>query len=1292
MDAFRGNPTFGRLLRLQLIAHGLPRRAAEAEDDKAAEKTLVGIVRTLLFADKLEKAEKDRLWRAASLHRLCAVSDPHGAAVERLLALLETRDDLKLPEVVKWLNSSGKGNAYKWIEKLEKDLPAVRKAVAVNLQAVLDGFAADIGKIAAEEPKIGVLNRLSAGCLKKRIDALPKVEDALSSAWNTVEERLKKLIAAKEDLKGFQPVARLMDLNPHKQVAEPWPARPLMQLPDPGWVELLFVYAGGTPVDKAAYKVTVGADLSGKTVGGYAFEIVDKTKKFKYQLTADEKGFEILESKKGKEKKEAFGAGMVDAAIGADCFKAGKPALTWGASHFTSNEDFKLAPTVSQIVSAAVRSNSPITVGDADKGHEELTLLLYPLLMAHLLPDEIGDRLKAEEFRALWDAVSFHRAGHVLGLVGPVIRDFLYWLHITENPPRDAALRKLHSVGLGNAHRWLAKLLGEVDGLQTKVGDDLKAICQAIAAEVKKIGDAPQVQVAPGNKGLAKDVVARIGVAVGKIDAAVVLAFQKSRARLKTLSEMDEPVYDGDAAVCELTICRLQQEKLDPRPPAVAPALDWIELEYLHHDDKPVAGARYKVVKEADTSAVLYQGKLADGYAYLIVPHDLKFKYYFHGENPFVMDPLANLNPNAVPAIPNLIRVAVLLKKFKKSKLGWGSCSFTDRMNFQQSPTVGRIACHVIRAADLTAHCAANAPEAEDLAKLLHPILMRQQANSANAPLAYKDNTELWNAAVLNRIGVLLGPEGGAISNLLAAMHAACPRTGLGALDLPNILRKTAFLEYLNSLGVGHGVTWLQTLDPLKDLNKNAVRTNLETIFDRLNTELTELQKSYTAHRKLQSVAALNYAASVKVRIPLVKPDIAVQVARVFTLLRDELAAVLNQARVPSGGTLLARNTLKQTRTPVPPRVTPPIPRWVELCYCNPKLEPVAPAEYKLLRPADGSLVKGGNLDAKGFVYVTDVPNEALCFAFGKDPLTYRPRDDEEKKEYKKTKDERDAGGGIKVPGYRSYPAPAPAAAIGNFVANAWYNDYNCFYPPVVPNPYAPMPWGPTSPWKLLNDYRARPTVGKLARNCVARNTQRSCVKPAAVQQPEQDEMLEMVLQLAWVGNHANNTYWSVAILNRVGTTNVGGLADDESRLRKAVLLQFINTPATDLPTLVAMLNSVGKGHPAAPNSEPRGHAVRWLRALNGAKNAVKNAVGTAITGILTDLRQECTNLINANYGPTPDYLGSAVDVPAGNLRNAITNNIITPGLVAAKVSALLDPVFATLDHGRSPARPRRTS
>ncbi|MCU1262080.1 MAG: hypothetical protein JWO80_4965, partial [Bryobacterales bacterium] len=977
LEMFQGNPTYGRLLHLQLIAHGLPRRTAETEDDKAAEKTLVGIIRTLLFAGKLATSEKDRLWRGASLHRLYAVSDPEGVAVERLLALLETREDLKLSEVVKWLNSSGKGNAYKWIEKLGKDLPAMRKTVAGNLQAVLDGFAAEIGKIATEGPKIGVLSRLSAGCLKKRIDPLPKVEEALSSAWNTIEERLQKLIAAKEDLKGFQPVAKLMDLNPYKQVSEPWPARPPLQLPDPGWVELLFAYADGTPVHKAAYKVTVGAALSGKTAGGYAFEIVDKGKTYKYELTTDEKDFEILESKKGKEKKEAFGAGMVDSALAADCFKAGKPAVTWGASHFTSAENFKLAPTVSQIASAAVRSNSPITVGDADNSHEELTLLLYPLLMGHLLPDETGDRLNADEFQAIWNAVCFHWAGQVLGPAGPVIRDFLYWLHVTDNPPRDAAIRKLYGVGQGNAHRWLAKLLGEMDGVQTKVGDSLKAICQAISTEVKKIGDAPDVKVAPGNKGLAKDAVARIAVVVGKIDAAVIGAFQKSRARLEALSELDEPVYDGDAAVCELTICRLQQEKLDARPPAVAPVLDWVELEYLHHDDKPVAGARYKVVKELDPSAVLYTGKLADGYAYLIVPHDLKFKYYFHGENAFVLDPVANLNANNVPAIPNLIRVAVLLKKFKKSKLGWGSCSFSDRMDFQRSPSVGRIACHVIRAAEMTQHCAADAPEAEELAKMLHPILMRQPANSVNALLAYKDNTEFWTAAVLNRIAVLLGAEGAVIANLLGAMHAACPRTALGAVDVPNILKKTNFLEYLNSLGVGHGVTWLQTLDPLRDPNKNAVQTNLETIFDRLTAELTELEKQYTVHRKLQSDAALKYAASVKARILAVKPDIAVQVLRVFTQLREELAAILGQPRVPSGGALLTKNTLKQTRTVLPAHVTPAIPRWVEMSYCYPKLDPVAPAEYALRKHAGGALVKGGNLDANGFVYVTDLPVDA---------------------------------------------------------------------------------------------------------------------------------------------------------------------------------------------------------------------------------------------------------------------------------------------------------------------------
>jgi hypothetical protein len=561
------------------------------------------------------------------------------------------------------------------------------------------------------------------------------------------------------------------------------------------------------------------------------------------------------------------------------------------------------------------------------------------------------------------------------------------------------------------------------------------------------------------------------------------------------------------------------------------------------------------------------------------------------------------------------------------------------------------------------------------MAELLHPLLLRTPACSVvakAAPLNYKDNSALWVHAVLNRLTVALGENGRAVASMLWAVHQA----KTAGADLP----KAQLLAHLNSAGKGNAIRWLEGLDVLKDANRDLVKNSLESIFDKLKAELLIVKIRPAAAggatpRRLSSTLAESYATMVEGRLTTEKPNIANNVQTAFTTLRAELKQVLDEVIAPRPGDLQKVNLLVQTQAAFPARV-PAIPPWIEVQYCYNDEDPVANAQFELHGGA--GLVDQGNLSAAGYAYATDIP-ALTTFVFKQDPNAWRPDADVANiPMYKKDEDQKRSANPTPRPGYRSAQDPyfhtPPYAANWARFPNTSKQQYNNFSGTV---------WMPDN---LTNydagDYTAQPSLGRLARKCVVNNTARCCfpsISNTGVIQPnyypEENEAVDIVRRLVWgdppgvVPAPNNLLFWSVLVLNRVGTSSSGGLPDDESRMRKAVLLELHRSNPT-LTALIEMLNSAG-----------RGHSVGWLRQLYAQRANVEAGVAQNITSTLDDLRIECHAVYTYNKPnpPNPGPLAGWIRDAARDVRDRLAA-ILNGGNVANKVHQILDPIFQSLN------------
>lgn len=262
-EAFRDNPSLSQILRLSLIAKGLPRREAEgAIQDKTGESSATSLLRALLYSEKTSESERGAWWREACLNRLGSVLAPHGAFCEQLLAILNDRDDGTLDQLFQLMNSTGKGNAEAWLKEFQGKTGEYRAKAAAGLEDALDHFAGQLKKIAepdeAVKDQVSLANSLAAKRIRERLAKLPKAADATANALQKADGALNTILTAPSAI----PLQRAVEqaMNEVVQKEAKLPDRPGPELPDIGWIELLYLYADGTPVKDAKYSLNWGAE------------------------------------------------------------------------------------------------------------------------------------------------------------------------------------------------------------------------------------------------------------------------------------------------------------------------------------------------------------------------------------------------------------------------------------------------------------------------------------------------------------------------------------------------------------------------------------------------------------------------------------------------------------------------------------------------------------------------------------------------------------------------------------------------------------------------------------------------------------------------------------------------------------------------------------------------------------------------------------------------------------------------------------------------------------------------
>jgi hypothetical protein len=1284
-DSFAENPALAQLLRLALISKGLNRRKGSEEDAKGEIVTAKCLI-ALIYSDKASSEEKARFWREASFHRLRSVKEPDGFLVERLMALLHDRDDLKLDQLVKWVNGAGgTGNAVLWLREVLEKIGDYRTAAANGVQEAITKFGEWVDVLAAKPEKdqevlISILNRYMAITVKARLplrlkDAVAQIE----KTWDTAIDRLRKVLDAKESMRAYTS-ASLRACTDVVQQTEALASRP-----EPNvffyWTQVLLLYPNHTAVKGSVHKIE-DVDEGPLSENGLKFAVIPNGNEREVKYKTDPNAFVLLEAARTKAKEGGdVGAGALDLAVGENKFKT--DVVKWGGTHFADNDTFKGAPTLSQIASIAVRNKT--THAPEEAFHEEMTLHLYPLVLIHLLSED--DRKK------VWKAIAFNRLGCCCAEKGRVIRDLLHWLDANDNPAVADAMKRLRSVGTGDEHKFLADLHGQLATHENAVKVNIEGILDAFKIDLETLKGKGDDVVSPAGKKFYEILIKGIGDVKPKIEAGIKEALQTAWGRLLTVSQAPRPEHVFRAAACKLNIHVLTKEPLVARAPEVAPELDWIELKYHHHDDAFVEEAHYVVRDDGDTKS-LHEGVLHEGYAFLPMPKNAAFKYYFRRDKAFAVDPTAvcvgiGTLDVAKQEIKNLTRNAMLLKKLKKANLTWGGTTLAGSKSLYANPTVGAIACNVIREATRSPHVKTG-DEPEELAKLLHPILMRQPANTM--ALAFVDNSELWIHVVLNRMSALLGVNGHAVSSMLWAIHQGTVRN-MGNIDPVASIKRADVLKMANSLGKGNGYRWLfETTNWLIAGNATLIKNNLDAIFDAMTVEMDLLLKqgslaTAVTARKLQSPSTEAYANVMKSRLAAVKGTIQASVNSAFATLTQELNAVKNQPHVKETGTTNQANLLKQAKTVIPPR-TFTIPKWIELQYLHADGKVVANAHYEVRENAN--VKKTGALDAThGFVYLTDVPDTINKAVFKKETLGYTLHPHVANVDaWKKPESKYNKWGNYPEVGYESHANTVNVGGFPNWgqAPQSRRVDYNQFNGMGGGNGFG---WWPLQAY-TLNDFRNCPSIGKFAYNaCLRRsaafsysvmqdNVVNGTVTRRIVvdEKPESLELCSLLIQLyqdAPGPRPHDPLVWSAIVMNRVATSHHGAAPRKESLLRKAVLLELARSNPS-LEELVKKLNTAGKGH-----------AVRWLRDFYVRRADVKTGVVNQLRDILTDVRTECNSLFNFQYqqGPNWFYLSNDISDAVEDARNYCDDalNAANGSIgVQGHVNATLDPLFNKLN------------
>ncbi|NRR30239.1 hypothetical protein HSX11_08565 [Oxalobacteraceae bacterium] len=1065
----------------------------------------------ILLAMLLGSHADQALWARLVLNRAAAAPGQRSRLLQELCVLMANPPAQLAERLTVMLNSAGKGNAVGFYRTFATDMAGIQAAVAAHIDGLLNAIRTQLGKI-KNAATAGLWNQATASELLAQLDDFPATATRVDAVLGPVAQGIRDGFATHPPY-CVRSVGVFERENVYRQVEFAFPKyQPGPVVLPRSWFEAQFLYANDAPVAKAklVYEDTLLKD-GGKEIEtdehGFAFISIPTGKSYELHFHSDPNDYVLLDAHLLKARvPDLLGTGMLDEAIGAAKFGAGMPALCWGDTDFTDNEGFKLAPTLSQLVSAIVQNRSAHPPSADD--HKEMRALFYPLLMGKLLPQLEQD--------ALWQQVAMQRLGSCTGPQGALIRDMLFRLQDNAEAKVEQALEWLNSVGQGNAYLYLSKLHGEAANHEKSVVDNLLAMLDDLDSGLGKLTGADDAVVLPLHKRYCKDVALRLAelklLVADKIQAALAPAW----ARLDAVRQQAQPQYGAAAVLMDLTVCKQKSQALLARPAALAPELDWIELEYLHPDDAPVADAEYLVLDEAGTTK-LYKGKLDGGYAHLVLPKGLKFQYRFRRDQAFVPDPAwTSLAPSLPALAADFLDLAIAADKLKVAPgfFSWDDAALSDQVTFELAPTCAKVAHHCVL---LHTNRVAHKDDEAALAKLLGPLI--QQAG---------DMPALWTTVVFHALGMLDLPEGRVLQGLL---HY---------LDVDGV---TATVEELikrvNSAGKGNGARLLEKLNGDMGAHKTSIQAHLKLVLQQFKTEC---DKIVTGDVTKFDAGIQAYAKLLKDGIDALDVDQGVD--SIFAPLEIALEQKLLAVKVtPLLGKLGGVNQLKQAMEALKPFAAPAavLKPWFGILYLHADLTPVA---AKCIVTDDTAVqIADTQLSAAGASFHHGLDSgKSFTFRFHKESAFAI-----------------DAGMQSQA---TTLVALAPNLTT---MVQKHFDQFNL-------NNGVPYGWGDTGLANMA-EFESGPHLGRICRNVVRANTA-FLSKPA---DPKDElEMSEMLRFLILENQHADLRVWSIVAMNRIATAHADGLLRRAVLLR----LQFDDPfPGTLAKDLVAMLNAAGKGH-----------------------------------------------------------------------------------------------------------------
>jgi hypothetical protein len=1145
------------------------------------------VAQALAVVLKQFPGDEAEAWTAIAFNRLGVTCGADSRVIQSLLWQLHNHESTTCRTLVDLLNSVGKGNAYRWIKNsLVAKLDACASSIVQNLEAVLSVLDEAAGRI-VQSTTSGVDVTGCAKDLQVQIAHVKGVAAAkIGEALAICFQRARAL--KKSDLEYWATDAHVERCNTYVQVSNPLQER--VPTSNTTWVELLYQYKDQKEAVSDARFVLQTDSKQLVAAGllnkdGIARIEVPKGFSYFFFFRQDPKPYTPIDT--WKRLPAVLPTVAIDL-LATELAESHLTAVTLSAGDgpFISDTDLLASPTVAKLIDLVALHHTPVQVPNAER--EEFRRIAYSLLMTPQLPTDQED--------GLWRTAGLNRIGARCGESGGVIQALLLYLIRTKTSiTTEDLVKRLNHVGTGNAVDWLRDLAGRLNTIIDDTARDVAGILSDVEAVLQSFATATDALAKIETRHYANVLCSRFAPVKANAENRVRTALQLITQQLATA--LNTRIEYRCAATLELRnpFCQTA-EAMELRETS---KVVWIDLQYCFADGNGVSDAT--CVLSGDLKSIKPPKLDPNGFAHILVPPGKTGGFRFL-KDPKPYELFSTYKCVANPAASLDGMVASAITKIAGKSLQWDRCMATiQQKTFDATPTIGRILFNVVRGK--TPFCIQEFERGT--ADTIHMLLTCPQVN----------RDRWWTAAAFNHL-VTLSEDGFLIAALLYKIH--CHRRDNAGANPP----LSDLVRIMNTCGKGHAVKCLEARD-FTGLCAS-VSNDLKSILKEFADLLDSLNPNNQTDKKtkLSSVAYQSVSELMRLARSLAA-DAPVKVAAALEVLVNSISPILGGGGVGADQPLTMRscNLVRQEKLPLDTPVQPGEP-WLAVRYRYADLKPVPVADVVLRLP--GPVDSAAGALAEGFRLLNNPPSGAAQVYFRHESEFPGPRFFQADADFASV---------------ASPTAPVPAGGLSGTADCDWAQ----FLPPKCIR----FDWNDNR-MNVSADFQAAPSIGRLARNCVLRGTNRIAGKSDEID--EMVGLLEAMLEGGADGSENSLRLWCAIALNRIGAlSGPGPLHESESRLRKAVLSR-IEFEAVTLNTLIELLNSVG-----------RGRSVKWLSQLNANLIPLRDAVAANIIQIL--------NYFAAELQPITVWPHAALNVPATRVHGRIAP-------VRAQVVANMQLVF----------------